>query len=161
VIYTVKYVRSRLTKPKLPYSQWSLLKRKTIYGWSENQVRARLVKIHLFGCDVFVHKRMAPSLLRAQCAVRAKEKARGYKTWYADRIDCFNWRTVRGGKSLSRHAHAIAIDINPRENPSYPAYNSTITTQLPLRVIKALRDEGWKWGGEWNQPADTMHMQRH
>lgn len=158
---TVKEVRAQLKRSA--YSAWSLTKRKVVYGFTEAQVRRNLVRVSFCGRGVWVHKRMAPSLSRAGAAIREYERKHPdtTKKWVPDRVDGFAWRTIRGGKSLSRHAHGIAIDIEPATNPSYRRYNSTITTTIPLRVINALRAEGWQWGGEWDAPCDTMHFQRH
>ena len=35
----------------------------------------------------------------------------------ANNTSCFNYRTVAGSKTLSKHAFGLAVDINPLENP--------------------------------------------
>jgi hypothetical protein len=158
---TVKAMRSLLKPAKTRYVAWGVLHRKAVYGATERAVRKQLVTIVWCGKSITVHRKEVVSLKRVEDRIRRKEKAKGYKTWTPRRVDTFNWRPVRGGKSLSRHAHAIALDIDPESNRMHAHYNGVITTTLPARVVQAFIDEGWSWGGNWTAPCDPMHMQRH
>jgi hypothetical protein len=55
---------------------------------------------------------------------------------------CYNWRTMRTNRSkLSRHAWAIAIDLDVRDNEQgrLPRMNS--------RVVAIMAEHGFMWGG--------------
>lgn len=153
----VSKMRSLLRWPgKVRYVAWSTLRRKMVYGYTESQVRSRLTRISLFGVGVAVHRKAAPVFIKWNTQVRAYERAHGLKPWYARDIQCFNWRVIRGGTSLSRHAHAIAVDIDPARN----VYNGEVTT-IPSYVIQIGVDCGLDWGGRWHDPVDPMHFQLH
>ena len=75
----------------------------------------------------------------------------------------YNYRLMRNGTALSMHAYGCAIDLDPANNglgdktPRFANYP---------QVLKAFRDEGATWGGDWNgdgiqndTPADGMHWQ--
>ena len=141
---------------KVPYVAWSTLKRKSVYGWTEASVRRQLVPVLLLGKRIYVHRKIAADVTAIENAVRRYESAHGRPHWNATRIDVFNWRPIRGGTSLSRHAHAIALDINPVQNPM----GATKTT-LPSYVVQIIVDHGFDWGGRWQSPVDPMHFQRH
>lgn len=67
----------------------------------------------------------------------------------------YNFRLVRGGSSLSMHSFGCAVDFDPARNglgDSTPNF-----AKIP-QVLKAFKDEGWTWGGEWTR-ADGMHWQ--
>jgi hypothetical protein len=68
---------------------------------------------------------------------------------------CFNFRPMRNGRALSMHAWGIAVDINPQigrygSHPDADVY--------PQFIVKAFKDEGFIWGGDWDYP-DAMHME--
>lgn len=160
---TVKYVRSKThgMKCKYNYSRWSTARRKAVYGWTEKSVRRQLVRIDFLGRSVYVHKKVAPRLIAAHKEVRRREKEFGWSKYVPKSVQCFNWRNARGSNTLSRHAHAIAIDIEPSTNPMYKQYNGRITMTIPVRVVRALKNQGFKPGLEWNAPCDTMHFEIH
>ena len=67
-------------------------------------------------------------------------------------------RKITGGKGLSLHAHATAIDINPRQNP----YGPKLITDMPpamiadvTRVRTKTGKQVWRWGGDWDGHPDT------
>jgi hypothetical protein len=65
------------------------------------------------------------------------------------------YRLMRGGNSLSIHSYGAAIDLDPARNG--------LGDQTPRfanfpEVLKAFRDEGWTWGGDWSR-KDGMHWQ--
>jgi hypothetical protein len=89
----------------------------------------------------------------------------------ANNTSAFNYRTVTGGKSLSRHAYGFAIDINPLQNcyirgktvlPPGAVYDTskpgTLTPDSP--VVKTFIRLGWTWGGNWESLKDYQHFEK-
>lgn len=84
----------------------------------------------------------------------------------------FNYRTIAGTKRLSNHSYGVAIDINPVQNPA--VYSSgkaspkgakydkkakgTLLANSP--VTKYLKQNGWRWGGDWNSLKDWQHFDK-
>ncbi|MEJ2614313.1 MAG: M15 family metallopeptidase [Ignavibacteriaceae bacterium] len=78
----------------------------------------------------------------------------------ADNTSAFNYRTVKGTKTLSRHATGRAIDINPKLNPqikkgiTFPKgaiYNKRLpgTITDSSFIVRIFLSKGWHWGGHW------------
>jgi hypothetical protein len=90
----------------------------------------------------------------------------------ADNSSAFNYRTVAGTDRLSRHALGRAVDINPRENPAiYPEGRVAPEGALwrPGRpgvfapghpVVRAFRERGWTWGGDFTHLRDYHHFEK-
>ncbi len=93
----------------------------------------------------------------------------------ANNTSCFNYRTVAGSSSLSRHALGMAIDVNPFYNPwvnhgqvSPPeaAEYADRTRDFPHRIderdycYQCFINHGFFWGGAWNNP-DYQHFQKN
>lgn len=93
---------------------------------------------------------------------------------------CFNYRTVEGSTSLSKHALGLAIDVNPLYNP-YITYNEDGTENVspengadyadrnksfPYKIdendlcYKLFIEHGFIWGGNWNSCKDYQHFQK-
>ena len=84
----------------------------------------------------------------------------------------FNYRTVEGTNVLSNHALGRAIDINPLFNPYIRGeevdpdgakYDSEIPGTI-LRdgvVVRAFKQRGWSWGGDWNSLKDYQHFEKN
>lgn len=93
---------------------------------------------------------------------------------------CFNYRTVVGNKSLSKHALGLAVDINPFYNP-YITYNKDGTENVypesasqyadrsksfPYKIdendlcYRLFTEHGFSWGGNWNSCKDYQHFQK-
>lgn len=93
---------------------------------------------------------------------------------------CFNYRTVDGTSSLSKHALGLAIDINPFFNP-YIVYKNDGTTYISPQgsetyadrskdfaykidendlCYKLFKEHGFTWGGDWNSCKDYQHFQK-
>lgn len=155
---TVKEARE-LAGPRPKNPTWGVLRRKAVFGRTKAAVRRNLIGTTFCGKRVAVHRKVVKSLHRVEQRIRKAEKANGWATWKPEVLQCFNWRVVRGGTSLSRHAHAIALDIDPAHNKMSAKYDRHDTTTLPVRVIKAFEAEGWTWGGRWDAPCDPMHFQ--
>lgn len=97
----------------------------------------------------------------------------------ADNTSCFNFRTVQGSSSLSKHALGLAIDINPFYNPyvTYPNGKVHITppgseeyadrsADFPHKIdkndlaYKEFTSHGFTWGGSWKTLKDYQHFQK-
>ena len=92
---------------------------------------------------------------------------------------CFNFRTVDGSNTLSKHAQGVAIDINPFQNPyvTYPNGKERISpagsepyadrssglshmiTEDDL-CYKLFIEHGFTWGGHWKTLKDYQHFQK-
>lgn len=108
--------------------------------------------------NVVIHKKCADSLLRVFASLwhTAGEDQGTVDEWgLSNYAGCYNYRVMRGGSSLSMHAYACAIDLDPDRNgfgdptPRFADY--------PW-IIEAFEKEGWEWGGSWEDP-DGMHFQ--
>jgi hypothetical protein len=90
----------------------------------------------------------------------------------ADNSSAFNYRFIAGTVRLSRHALGRAVDINPRENPAIypdgriapagavwqPWEAGTFTEDHP--VVRAFREKGWRWGGDFTHIRDYHHFEK-
>ena len=157
---TVKLARE-LAGPKPKGQRWGVLRRKAVYGHTKSSVRKSLIATEFCGKRIVVHRKVVKSLHAVQTRIRKAEETNGWARWTPEVLQCFNWRVVRGGTSLSRHAHAIALDIDPKDNGMSAHYDKRDKTTIPIRVIKAFEAEGWTWGGRWDAPCDAMHFERH
>lgn len=76
--------------------------------------------------------------------------------------DCFSGsfavRMIRGGSHPSMHSYALAIDIDAPHNPLAAPASKTNFKSDSL-VVKAFKEEGWVWGGDWTGRRDAMHFQ--
>ncbi len=85
-----------------------------------------------------------------------------------DNCGAFDWRFVADSDEISDHAFGAAIDINSELNPyvrkglpNHPRDLSQKGTLLPdSKVVKIFKEEGWKWGGDWEKSKDWMHFYR-
>ncbi len=89
----------------------------------------------------------------------------------SNNTSAFNYRTVTGGKSLSKHAYGFAIDINPVQNPYikggivlppgavYDTHKpGTLAQDSP--VVRTFIRLGWTWGGNWESLKDYQHFEK-
>lgn len=93
----------------------------------------------------------------------------------------FNYRTIEGTDTLSKHALGMAIDINPRINPYvrenefFPSNAEEYLERDPKRcqgehadkmihkndiAYKIMKRNGFSWGGEWTDSKDYQHFER-
>ena len=91
----------------------------------------------------------------------------------------FNYRSVNGSTSLSKHSLGLAIDINPRFNPcvrtidgelSIEPANGTAytdrTQKFPYKITendlcyRLFTEHGFIWGGNWNSLKDYQHFEK-
>lgn len=67
---------------------------------------------------------------------------------------CFNFRPIRGAKSLSLHSYGIAIDFAVESN-KLGQQSST----FPDWFVKCWEDQGFFWGMRFKGRKDPMHFQ--
>jgi peptidoglycan LD-endopeptidase CwlK len=83
----------------------------------------------------------------------------------------FNYRFISGTRIISMHASGLAIDINPRQNPyikngncipAGTAYKEEVkgTIKPNSELVKAFKERGWTWGGDWKSLKDYQHFQK-
>jgi hypothetical protein len=93
------------------------------------------------------------------------------KSMQDNNTSSFNYRFLSGSKVLSMHASGLAIDINPKQNPyvkngsNSPAGSlyelDEVGTICPdSEIVKAFKEKGWSWGGDWNSLKDYQHFQK-
>ena len=134
--------RKHMTQVKLPYTMWM------------DEVRIT---------NAWMNNICADSLLRVMTYVW-DENGRDYDKIKAQQLHIFsgawNIRNMRGGSNLSTHAYGLAIDIAAPFNAlgRKPGYNKHSFTDNSL-IVKAFKDEGWIWGGDWERRPDGMHFQ--
>lgn len=68
-------------------------------------------------------------------------------------------RNIRGDDSPSRHARAIAIDLNAPDHSL--GYRNTFTREQTEAIRDILADLGGviRWGGDYENRADEMHFE--
>jgi poly-gamma-glutamate synthesis protein (capsule biosynthesis protein) len=95
----------------------------------------------------------------------------------ANNMSGFNCRTVAGTTRWSQHSFGAAIDLNPVQNPHVTEAGvsqtageqcsrsgdrrAAVKASSPAGdsvVVKAFRDVGWEWGGDWSSPKDYQHF---
>ena len=132
---------------RLPYgSDWIGIEP----GWLRRNVVTRSVPI--LG-PVTCNRRLFGPLRRA---LRALER-RGL-SHVVDRTDyagCHAPRRIPGSGSLSLHAWGLAIDLNAAANPRLRG------SRQDSRLVDAMEDAGFTWGGRWPTVPDPMHFELH
>ena len=100
-------------------------------------------------------------------------------------IGCYSPRRIRGGKTISLHAYASAVDVNTKQNPYIDVYKNTIIP-TPDKKERLINKDGYlnrnkiragmitekeaqifykngftQWGGStiWRGCPDYMHFQ--
>lgn len=66
----------------------------------------------------------------------------------------FNYRLIRGSSALSNHSFGIAIDIAPSGNAL-----GVTKGKMPPFAVKAFKDVGARWGGDYKGRKDWMHFE--
>jgi len=101
-----------------------------------------------FPHKIFCNKDLQPKLEQALKNVIERGLTKEIYSWDG----CFMIRKKTGGKTLSVHSWAIAIDIN-RSGNDY-GHKPTMSSML----VACFVDAGLDWGGYWKTP-DGMHFQ--
>jgi len=94
----------------------------------------------------------------------------------ANNTSAFNCRTVAGTSRWSQHSFGAAVDLNPIQNPYVTRVGVSPTAGKPYAgsgdrratvqglitadsaVVRAFREGGWEWGGDWSSPKDYQHF---
>jgi poly-gamma-glutamate synthesis protein (capsule biosynthesis protein) len=79
----------------------------------------------------------------------------------SDNTSAFNCRPVAGTTTFSQHAYGLAIDINPKENPSGSTatkLNTSIKGTITSAVVSVMKTAGFQWGGNWTSKKDYQHF---
>lgn len=106
------------------------------------------------------HAKVAASLTRILGTIwelHGKDQARIEKQGMHLYSGCYNFRVQRGTKKpiLSSHGYAAAVDFNATANPLGKRWKAGM---MSLDVVRAFKDEGWSWGGDW-QRTDAQHFE--
>ena len=76
--------------------------------------------------------------------------------------DCFSGsfvpRNIRGDTRISMHAVGLAVDFDAPRNP-LGAHEEATFFKPNSPIVKAFKEEGWIWGGDWRSRRDAMHFQ--
>lgn len=92
---------------------------------------------------------------------------------------CFNYRTVSGKSTISKHGRGMAIDINPIYNPYVTTRKGKVHIEPGegKRFIDRKKDfahkidkndlcyrlfiqHGFRWGGDWKYSKDYQHFEK-
>jgi hypothetical protein len=144
-------------------------------GEDRRGLEERLVRINFLGRAVTVHRIIRDALLRIDNALTSESRTDAELKRFIDSlapIGAYNWRRVRGGRSLSYHSWGLALDLQRQQRETKAVYwqwekdrNSNWIFipledrwQPPEKVIQAFEYEGFIWGGKWLF-FDTMHFE--
>jgi D-alanyl-D-alanine carboxypeptidase len=103
--------------------------------------------------SVTCNRRIFPPLRRALRSLQRRGLSRVVQR--ADYAGCFAPRRIPGSGSLSLHAWGLAIDINASANPRLGE------SRQDRRLVQAMEDAGFTWGGRWPTVPDPMHFELH
>lgn len=107
-----------------------------------------------------IHKKCASSLMRIfdNIWIASGKNQKNIDSWGVSVFGgAYCYRCKRGASSLSMHAYAAAIDLNPEKNGFG---DMTPDFALHPQVVQAFKAEGWVWGGDWyGHSKDGMHFQ--
>lgn len=103
------------------------------------------------------HKKVKDSLLRILGAIGNRWGSnRGVLEEAEDYGGIYNFRKMRGGKSISRHSWGIAIDLDADDNGNHVPWPQE--ADMPFEIMEEFAKEGWcPAGAAWNR--DAMHFQ--
>lgn len=111
-----------------------------------------------------VHKKCADSLVAILTDLLAHYGKDGIVEHGLDVFGgIYNNRSVRGGRTKSKHAWGVAIDLNPAENGNRQPWAANKVgapgyANMPVKAVEIFEKHGWKRGGRaWKR--DAMHFQ--
>ena len=119
-------------------------------GWLRRNVVTRTVPI--LGA-VTCNRRLFPPLRRALRTLERRGLSRIVNR--SDYAGCYAPRRIPGSGSLSLHAWGLAIDLNAAANPRLRG------SRQDRRLVAAMEDAGFTWGGRWPTVPDPMHFELH
>jgi hypothetical protein len=109
-----------------------------------------LIRVNFLGHNVLWHKWAAIPLMQVQAEIQALHL--GYKFTV---VQTYNNRNIAGSNEKSNHAWALAVDINPAQNPM----GSKLITDIPVTVRQIFKAHGFRWGGDYIGRKDAMHFE--
>jgi hypothetical protein len=134
---------------------------KSIYGNTEEEVRANLTTVNFQGHQIQVHKKVAGAFEAVDKQLTALNL--GYQVRM---VGTFDWRPKNNGSGtseLSLHSFGIAIDINWDTNGFGDAgVGPSGQHDIPDQWIQVFKSAGFGWGGDWGgdpSSKDYMHFQ--
>ena len=119
-------------------------------AWLRRNVVTRPVPI--LGA-VTCNRRLFPPLRRALSMLERRGLSRVVDR--ADYAGCHAPRRIPGSGSLSLHAWGLAIDLNAAANQRLRG------SRQDRRLVRAMEDAGFTWGGRWPTVPDPMHFELH
>lgn len=138
---TAAWESAMLTRIELPY--------RMLLAWDPSRTIGRLT----------CHRRVADSLRRVFTAILHSYGS--VEAVGAARLDRFGgsyeFRRVSGTSRLSPHALGAAIDLDPEMNVLGMPHDPAIG-MMPRRVVQIFKNEGWRWGGDFERPS-CAHFQ--
>ncbi len=96
----------------------------------------------------------------------------------ANNTSCFNFRTISGTHTISKHGRGLAVDVNPLYNPYVRngrveptggrkwAFNRERRKDIPYKIdtadlcYKLFLQHGFQWGGSWRNSKDYQHFEK-
>ncbi len=70
-----------------------------------------------------------------------------------DYAGCYAPRRIQPRGQLSLHAWGVAVDLNAAANPFMGR------SRQDRRLVKAMEEQGFTWGGDWPTRPDPMHFE--
>lgn len=119
-------------------------------AWLRRNVVTRSVPI--LGA-VTCNRHLLPPLRRALRTLARRGLSRVVDR--ADYAGCHAPRRIPGSGSLSLHAWGLAIDLNAAANQRLRG------SRQDRRLVRAMEDAGFTWGGRWPTVPDPMHFELH
>lgn len=107
--------------------------------------------------SIAFHKKCAPALKAALdeiWLVCGKDQKVIEKNGLHEYGGSFNYRLIRKSNALSNHSFAIALDIAPTGNELGKKVG-----KMPTFVVKAFKNQGFRWGGDYTGRKDPMHFE--
>jgi hypothetical protein len=107
--------------------------------------------------SIAFHKKCAPALTAALNEIWeacGHDQSAIKKNGLDEYGGSFNYRLIRGRSELSNHSFAIAIDIAPTGNELGKKVG-----KMPAFAVKAFKDQGFRWGGDYKGRKDWMHFE--
>ena len=127
------------------------------YGGSEYEVGQKLTDVTFLGRKYWVNKDMAIALNNAQLQIN--DSKIDYKSTEASGV-AYTWRAnVNKPTEQSLHSFGIALDINPSRNPNSITSKKPCQTDIPQGIIDILKNNGFRWGGDYKTVCDAMHFE--
>lgn len=142
---------------------------------TRQSLESHIVRTEFLGFTLTVHERIKEPLSRVEAKIKNLPKTDALNSFIStlNRVDCYNWRTVRDTENRSFHSLALAIDVLPKGYYQKSIYwgwqrqwDSENWWKTPLErrwmppqeVINIFVEEGFLWGGSWIV-WDNMHFE--